>query len=222
MDDQKILYIQLFELCKSYDEGKFDCMTYLENPAFKHPNETHKMLEFLRGAQCPIAHLSTGKWYLWDEPDPLAPAARDLKITNLPPQTKEEPSSEVQVDFEVDTSQFAGLTSTDLDQLVQQDNRRDNCRDQRDDDDSSTSDASMGEHRERLDAVRNRVELQERQQVEIGQRANLPEPPKPPSDLQKENRYCKKNQNQERQRSERSYRQDRHKGSYARGSNEQP
>ena len=47
-DDQKILYIQLFELTKSYNEGKLDCMTYLENPAFKHPNETHKLLEFLR------------------------------------------------------------------------------------------------------------------------------------------------------------------------------
>ena len=126
------------------------------------------------------------------------------------------------------TSQFAELSTqqklgTDLGQSIQQDNRRDNCRDQRGDDDSSTRHASMGELRERHVAVRNRVELQERQQVELRQRANLLEPPKPPSDLQKENRYCKKNQNQERQRSERSYRQDRHyRGSYARGGNEQP
>ena len=51
MDDQKILYIHLFELCNSYEAGKFDSLVYMENnPAFKHPNETHKMLEFLRGA----------------------------------------------------------------------------------------------------------------------------------------------------------------------------
>ena len=194
-DDQKILYIQLFELTKSYSEGKLDSLTYMENQAFKHPNETHKMLEFLRAAQTPAAHMSGGRWYLWYDPDPLAPLAKDLKNTNMPPQ-KEEQVPEMQVDFEVDTSQFTGLTTqqkldseldnliTDVDNLAEQNNRR-NKRD----DDSSTSDISM---EDRHAGVRKRVELQERKQVELRQRASLPEPPKPPCNVQKDNRYQKK------------------------------
>ena len=89
-DDQKILYIQLFELTKSFSEGKLDSLTYMENQAFKHPNETHKMLEFLRAAQTPAAHMSGGRWYLWFDPDPLALLANDLKDTNMQPQKEEQ------------------------------------------------------------------------------------------------------------------------------------
>ena len=115
-----------------------DSLTFMDNQAFKHPNETHKMLEFLKAAHSPVSH-SSGRWYLWYDADPLGPLARDLKKVNIPPQ-REEQYSDMQVDFEVDTSQFTGLATqqkldTDLNQLVEQNVGG------RDDD--SSSDASM-------------------------------------------------------------------------------
>ena len=48
-EEQKILYIKLFEITKSYSEGQMDSLTFLDNQAFKHPDKTHKMLQFLQG-----------------------------------------------------------------------------------------------------------------------------------------------------------------------------
>ena len=133
-EEQKILYIKLFEITKSYAEGQMDSLTFLDNQAFRHPNETHKMLEFLRAAHSPVSQ-SSGRWHLWYNADPLAPFARYVRKMNSPSE-KQEQDSEMQVDFEVDTSQFAGLTTqqkldTDLDELVEQDI----CNQRRDDDD---------------------------------------------------------------------------------------
>ena len=97
MDDQKILYIKLFERCNSYGEGSIDCSTFWQNnPAFKHPEELHKMLELLEGAGDLVSH-AAGKWFTWDDPDPLAIQAKFAKKYNKP-QVKEERSSEVQID----------------------------------------------------------------------------------------------------------------------------
>ena len=81
------------------------------------------MLQFLQEAHSPVSH-DSGRWYLWYKAVPLAPFARDVRKMNIPPE-KKELDSDMQVEVEVGTSQFTGLTTqqkidTDLDKLVEQ------------------------------------------------------------------------------------------------------
>ena len=156
-----------------YGEGSIDCLKFRENnAAFKHLEELHNMLEFLKGARSLVSH-AAGKWFTWDEPDPLAPPARFAKKTNMP-QAKEERSSEVQVEFDVDTSQFAGLTTrqkldTDLDHIILQNDRRNH----RDEDSSSSDDEMQGrravilERVEQVEQREQRAELQGERLLEL-------------------------------------------------------
>ena len=110
-------------------------MTFLNTPAFKHPNKTHKILQFLQEAHSPVAP-NIGKWNPWYDADPQAPLAKDVCKANIPPEKKEQ-DSDMQVEVEFDASQFTGLTTqlkldTELNKLVE-----------RNSDDDSSSDKSM-------------------------------------------------------------------------------
>ena len=123
IEEQKMLYIKLFECCKSYGQGTIDSLIYWKNKeAFKHPEELHKMLDFLTEAGDPISH-DDGTWLTWMDPDPLAIEAKLAKNGNKP-KSKEERSSEVKID--TDSSQFERLSTrqkleTDLSQVIRHD-----------------------------------------------------------------------------------------------------
>ena len=67
----------MFEVTKSYLEGQIASLTFLKTPAFKHPDKTHKILQFLQEAHSPVAP-NSGKWNLWYDADPQAPLAKDV------------------------------------------------------------------------------------------------------------------------------------------------
>ena len=139
---------------------------------------------------------------------------------NIPPEKKEE-DADMQVEVEVDTSQFTGLVTqqkldTDLDKLVEQ-----NVGNKHDD---SSSDASM---EDRHNAIREHVELRERsQRVELRGRIHRVEPQRTPrTESQRTFRTESRRDDrmQDDDRPQKYNRPDQHsKGSYARRSNEQP
>ena len=126
----------------------------------------------------------------------------------------------MQVEVEVDTSQFIGLSTqqkldTDLNKLVE------GNVDKRHDD--SSSDVSM---EDRHQAVREHVKLRERsQRVETHERTHRVEQRTPRNESQRTHRtdYRRDNRWQDEERPYKYNRSDQHsKGSYARSSHEQP
>ena len=54
-EEQKTLYIKMFEITKTCAEWHQTLVFYLKTPAFKHPDKTHKILQFLQEAHTPVA-----------------------------------------------------------------------------------------------------------------------------------------------------------------------
>ena len=68
-------------------EGCLTSLTFLNNPAFKHSDKTHTILQFLQEALSPVAP-NSGTWNLWYDADRQAPLARDECKANIPPEKK--------------------------------------------------------------------------------------------------------------------------------------
>ena len=66
--DQKDLWIRMFERTKSYEEGVNAMTSWLQTEAFQHyGNKTHRVLQFLQES-CQKVTKKTGKWNLWYPP----------------------------------------------------------------------------------------------------------------------------------------------------------
>ena len=143
IEEQKMLYIKLFECCKSDGQGTHYSSNFWKNKAaYKHPEELHKMLDFLKEASDHISH-DAGTWITWFDPDPLAIEAKLAKKDNKPKE--EERSSEVGID--IDSSQFERLSTrqkleADLGQLIRHEGFR-----HPQSDDSSLSESETGHRR---------------------------------------------------------------------------
>ena len=97
--DQKDLWIRMFEMTKSYDQGMNEMFDWLRVEAFQHcGNKTHKVMQFLQEA-CTKTNKRTGKWNLWY--DPIPGKERAQGITGRKKKIKKE-----FVDMQVDEEQF--------------------------------------------------------------------------------------------------------------------
>ena len=79
-------------------------------------------MQFLQEAHTPVVP-TIGGGDLWYEADPQAPLAKDVCKPNIPPEKKEQ-DVDMQVEVEIDASQFTGLTTqqkldTELNDLVE-------------------------------------------------------------------------------------------------------
>ena len=98
--DQKDLWIRMFERTKSYDQGMNEMFDWLRVEAFQHcGNKTHKVMQFLQEA-CIKVNKKIGKWNLWYNPIPGKERAQHIKARKVPEIKKEF------VDMQVDEEQF--------------------------------------------------------------------------------------------------------------------
>ena len=98
--DQKDLWIRMFERTKSYEEGVNAMTSWLHTEAFQHyGNKTHRVLQFLQES-CQKVTKKTGQWNLWYTPIVGKERAQDIKKLNVPEIKKEF------TDMEVDENQF--------------------------------------------------------------------------------------------------------------------
>ena len=97
-DQKESLNIRMFERTKSYDGDGANLLNIAENEAFKNPDLTHRVLQFLQDVHRP-ADANSGDWKMWEAPDKHARLAKVCRRKNIPKEenteVKEEPELEL-------------------------------------------------------------------------------------------------------------------------------